>query len=81
MLVLAISYHLLILLGQAGEQLGFDKKLKVNTSKKRTHSLFRQGQFYYKYFFRMSEEEQNHLMEAFHLSLADNKFWLDIFNI
>ncbi len=30
-----------LLLGQASEQLGLDKKLKVNTVKTRTHSLFR----------------------------------------
>jgi hypothetical protein len=52
MLVLALSYLLLVVLGQAGEQIGFDKKLKVNIVKTRTHSLFRQGQFYYRLFFR-----------------------------
>jgi hypothetical protein len=31
------------LLGAAGEALGYDRHLKSNTSKKRTHSLFRQG--------------------------------------
>ena len=30
MLIVALSYLLLLLLGQAGEELGFDKKLKVN---------------------------------------------------
>lgn len=42
MFILALSYLLLSLLGEAGEKLGFDKKLKVNTVKTRTHSLFRQ---------------------------------------
>ena len=41
MLVLALSYLLLVVLGQAGEQIGFDKKLKVNTVKTRIHSLHR----------------------------------------
>jgi len=41
MLILALSYLLLVVLGEAGEELGFDKKLKVNTVKTRTHSLFR----------------------------------------
>ena len=50
MLLLALSYTLLVILGEAGEQIGFDEKLKVNTVKKRTHSLFRQGQFYYQFF-------------------------------
>ncbi len=52
-------------LGQAGAQIGFDKKLKVNTVKTRTHSLFRQGQFYYKFFFRFTQEEQDSLMRNF----------------
>jgi hypothetical protein len=30
MLVLALSYLLLVVLGQAGEQIGFDKKLKLD---------------------------------------------------
>jgi hypothetical protein len=58
MLILALSYLLLIVLGQAGEQIGFDKKLKVNTVKTRTHSLFRQGQFYYKYFYRFPQNSK-----------------------
>jgi len=33
----------LTLLGAAGETLGMDRHLKVNTAKHRTHSLFRQG--------------------------------------
>jgi hypothetical protein len=31
------------MLGAAGESLGMDRHLKVNTAKHRTHSLFRQG--------------------------------------
>jgi hypothetical protein len=45
-LVIAIAIILLTLLGCAGEQLGLDKSLRANTSKKRTHSLFRQGREY-----------------------------------
>lgn len=75
MLVLALTYHLLITLGLAGEQCGFDKKLKVNTVKKRTHSLFRQGLFYYKYFFRFTQNEQQSIINAFEELLKDNIFW------
>lgn len=77
MLIVAMSYRLLLLLGQAGEQLGFDKKLKVNTVKTRTHSLFRQGQDYYEDFHRYSEEEQTKLMEEFEKLLANQTFWCD----
>ena len=31
------------LLGSAGEQLGYDRHLKTNTTRRPTHSLFRQG--------------------------------------
>jgi hypothetical protein len=75
MLILALSYTLLTLLGEAGEALGFDKKLKVNTVKTRTHSLFRQGQFYYKFFFRFTQEEQDLLMNSFHKTLIQHHFW------
>ncbi|GAB4224408.1 MAG: hypothetical protein Tsb005_21520 [Gammaproteobacteria bacterium] len=75
MLILALSYTLLSVLGEAGEQLGFDKKLKVNTVKTRTHSLFRQGQFYYKFFFRFTQEEQALLMNKFQAILLQHDFW------
>jgi hypothetical protein len=39
----AFAIVLLTLLGAAGESLGMDRHLKSNTSKRRTHSLFRQG--------------------------------------
>ena len=77
MLILALSYLLLIVLGQAGEQIGFDKKLKVNTVKTRTHSLFRQGQFYYKYFYRFPQNEQDDLMQNFENLLLQQGFWND----
>ena len=39
----ALALALLTLLGAAGEALGYDRLLKSNTTKRRTHSLFRQG--------------------------------------
>ena len=39
----ALAIALLTLLGAAGEALGYDRHLKSNTTKRRTHSLFRQG--------------------------------------
>ena len=43
LLLLAIAQALLTLLGAAAERAGLDRYHKTNTSKKRTHSLFRQG--------------------------------------
>jgi hypothetical protein len=47
LLICAMAMTLLTRLGAAGESLGMDRMLKVNTVKKRTHSLFRQGCHYY----------------------------------
>ncbi len=43
LLISAFAMALLTTLGAAGESLGMDRQLKSNTSKTRTHSLFRQG--------------------------------------
>lgn len=79
MLIVALSYMLLLMLGQAGEELGFDKKLKVNTVKTRTHSLFRQGQFYYECFGNLTQEEQDRLLAKFEILLHQDGFWCDFF--
>src|SRR3978361_1931148 len=42
-LINAFAVVLLTLLGAAGEALGYDRHLKSNTAKRRTHSVFRQG--------------------------------------
>jgi hypothetical protein len=47
LLVCAMASVLLTLLGAAGESLGEDRMLKANTSKQRTHSLLRQGTYYF----------------------------------
>ena len=74
-LIVALCYTLLTLLGQAGEKIGFDKYLKVNTVKTRTHSLFRQGQFYLDYFRHFDSEQQKQLMDSFEKELQNNDFW------
>jgi len=43
LLISAFAMALLTMLGAAGESLGMDRLLKSNTSKTRTHSLFRRG--------------------------------------
>lgn len=79
MLVLVLCYRLLVILGQAGEEIGFDKKLKVNTVKTRTHSLFRQGRFYYQFFPHFKQEEQQLLLLKFQKLLHKQTFWHDFF--
>jgi hypothetical protein len=67
----AIAITLLTLLGAAGEGIGFDKKLKVNTVKTRIHSLLNQGIFYYKCFNNFKVEEQEKILTAFNVLLAE----------
>ena len=78
MLIVVLCYRLLVLLGQAGEEIGFDKKLKVNTVKKRTHSLLRQGQFYYQFFPHFNLEEQEKLLHKFQEIIATLPFWAQL---
>jgi hypothetical protein len=65
LLVSAFAVALLTLLGAVGESLGMDRLLKSNTSKTRTHSLFRQGCMLYELIPNMPEHRLLPLMEAF----------------
>ena len=55
--------------------------LKVNTVKTRTHSLFRQGQFYLDYFRHFEPEKQKKLITTFSNMLANHDFWLAFYDI
>jgi hypothetical protein len=61
----AFAIVLLTLLGAAGESLGMDKHLKSNTSKRRTHSLFRQGCLLYDLIPNMPETRLRPLIDRF----------------
>jgi hypothetical protein len=61
----AFAVVLLTLLGAAGEALGYDRLLKSNTAKRRTHSLFRQGCMLYDLIPNMPESRLRPLMETF----------------
>ena len=65
LLVSALATALLTLLGAVGESLGMDRLLKSNTSKTRTHSLFRQGCMLYELIPTMPEHRLAPLMEKF----------------
>jgi hypothetical protein len=65
LLLNAFAIVLLTLLGSAGESLGMDRHLKVNTSKHRTHSLFRQGWMLYGLIPNMPEIRLRPLVERF----------------
>ena len=65
LLVSAFATALLTLLGAVGESLGMDSLLKSNTSKIRTHSLFRQGCMLYDLIPNMPEHRLAPLMQKF----------------
>lgn len=65
LLVSAFAVALLTLLGTVGESLGMDRLLKSNTSKTRSHSLFRQGCMLYELIPNMPEHRLAPLMAAF----------------
>ncbi len=65
LLVSAFATALLTLLGAVGESLAMDRLLKSNTSKTRTHSLFRQGCMLYDLIPTMPEHRLVPLIENF----------------
>lgn len=65
LLLNAFAIVLLTLLGAAGESLGMDRHLKVNTAKHRTHSLFRQGCMLYDLIPNMPEARLRPLVARF----------------
>ena len=67
----AFAVVLLTLLGAAGEALGYDRHLKSNTSKQRTHSLFRQGAMLYELIPTMPEPRLRPLVERFGAMLLE----------
>jgi Transposase DDE domain len=77
-LINAFAVVLLTLLGAAGEALGYDRMLKTNTSKRRVHSLFRQGCMLYELMPTMREQWLGPLMQRFSLLLHDQPLFTEI---
>ena len=69
-LIAAFAVMLLTLLGAAGEALGYDRFLKSNTAKRRTHSLLRQGCMLYELIPTMPEPRLLPLVQKFADMLA-----------
>ena len=70
---------LLTLLGAAGEALGYDRYLKSNTAKRRTHSLYRQGCMLYVLIPTMREQRLLPLVERFSVLLSELPVFQDVF--
>src|SRR5271165_5202774 len=77
----AFAIALLTLLGAAGEALGYDRYLKSNTTKRRTHSLFRQGCMLYELIPTMPELRLLPLIERFAAMLAELPIFAGTFGI
>jgi hypothetical protein len=77
----AFAIMLLTLLGAAGEALGYDRYLKSNTTKRRTHSLFRQGCMLYDLIPNMPDPRLLPLIERFAAMLAEIPVLADTFGV
>lgn len=81
LLLVALAEALLTLLGAAAEKIGLDRMLKVNTVKKRTHSLFRQGSYWYSAIPAMRESRLRDLMAAFVEVMREHKILREIYGV
>jgi hypothetical protein len=75
----AFAVTLLTLLGAAGEALGYDRHLKSNTAKHRTHSLFRQGAMLYDLIPMMPEQRLRPLIDQFNSILSEVPIFADLY--
>ena len=81
LLVSAFAIVLLTVLGAAGESLGLDRMLKSNTSKTRTHSLFRQGCMLYELIPTMPANRFEPLMKRYDQYLVEEKSFTGLFGV
>jgi hypothetical protein len=75
LLICALAQALLTLLGAAAERVGLDRRLKASTTKKRTHSLFRQGLYWYGAIPMMRDDLLEQLLRAFAELLREHDFF------
>lgn len=81
LLLAAVAHALLTLLGAASEEAGLDRYLKANTVKRRTHSLYRQGLYWYDCIPTMREDWLVPLMTAFDRIVREHAVFREIFGI
>jgi len=81
LLLVAIAHALLTLLGAASEATGMDAYLKANTVKRRTHSLFRQGSYWYQAIPTMRDDWLRTLMNAFDKIVREHAIFREAFGV
>jgi hypothetical protein len=79
LLISAFATELLTLLGAVGEALGMDRLLKSNTSKTRTHSLFRQGCMLYDLIPNLPEHRLLPLIQKFNEAVSNTAMLTPVF--
>lgn len=78
-LINAFAVVLLTLLGAAGEAMGYDRMLKSSSTKRRVHSLFRQGCLLYDLLPTMRDEWLGPLATRFSQMLQDQPLFANVF--
>jgi hypothetical protein len=78
-LIAAFSIALLTLLGAAGEELGYDRMLRTSTTKRRTHSLLRQGIMLYELIPTMPKHRLLPLLTRFSSLLQQQPVFAEMF--
>lgn len=81
LLLVAMAHALLTLLGAASEATGMDAYLKANTVKRRTHSLFRQGTYWYECIPTMRDDWLHTLMKAFDRVVREHAVFREAFGV
>lgn len=77
----ALAHALVTLLGAAAEAIGYDRLMKANTVKTRTHSLFRQGTYWFSRIPSMSVERLAPLLQALEKQLAQHRVFKQLFGV
>jgi hypothetical protein len=77
--LIAIALTLLSLLGAAAEEAGLDRLLKANTVKRRTHSLVRQGLYWYGAIANTREDWLRPLVVAFNRLVTEHAYLSQLF--
>lgn len=81
LLLCALAHALLTLLGAAGERVGLDRTLKANTVKRRVHSLFKQGLFWYNALPNMPNMRRKKLLHSFNQIVKQQKVFRNAFGL
>ena len=77
----ALAHALVTLLGAAAEAIGYDRLMRANTVKTRTHSLFRQGSYWFSRIPTMSVERLTPLLRALEAQLAKYPLFKQLFGV